>query len=339
MSVWPGLLPWFCLEGLGSFQLAALPSQSHAVAAVATQSTLDSWLALPAVKALIPVPILFAIAPVIWWFFRDTWRALDREAASRRIELVESGQFDPRPLVVLVITAVVLTMQEYYGGRALYDVAIRPWLLRLETGGAKSIQLGRYDELYGYVWWIEARVLGYVVVPFTLWKLLFPKDSLLDLGLRVRGFTQHLWIYGLCLIIVVPAMLIVAHQPDFGAYYPFYRYCSRSWFDFLAWEAMYYVQFFALELFFRGFIVGTLRRSLGSISIFVMVVPYCMIHYGKPYLEANGAIVAGVVLGSLAAKTKSIYAGFLVHVTVAALMDILSLWHRHAIPTVAWPGG
>jgi membrane protease YdiL (CAAX protease family) len=70
-----------------------------------------------------------------------------------------------------------------------------------------------------------------------------------------------------------------------------------------------------------------------------MAVPYCMIHYGKPYLEANGAIVAGIVLGSLAMRTRSVYAGFLVHITVAGSMDLLALWHRAALPTQFWPPG
>lgn len=305
----------------------------------AGSATLQRWLEMPFVKALLPVPVLFAAAPILYWFFRDTWRTLDREAAFKRMELAEAGQFDKRPLVALVIAAVVMTMQDYYGGRYLYDESIRPWLVELQVKGVGGINVAKYDELYSYAWWIAARVIGYVLVPFPLWKLLFPKDSLLDLGLRLRGFTRHLWIYGLCLAIVVPTMLIVANQPDFGAYYPFYKQSSRSWFDFLVWEAMYYLQFLALELFFRGFLIGALRHTLGSASIFVMTIPYCMIHYGKPYLEANGAIIAGVVLGSLAAKTKSIYAGFLVHVTVAALMDILSLWHRHSLPTVLWPPG
>src|SRR6185295_2126695 len=53
-------------------------------------------------------------------------------------------------------------------------------------------------------------------------------------------------------------------------------------------------------------------------------------------LEACGAIVAGIALGSLSMKTKSIYQGFLVHVTVAGLMDWLSLRHRHATPIRFW---
>jgi membrane protease YdiL (CAAX protease family) len=138
------------------------------------------------------------------------------------------------------------------------------------------------------------------------------------------------------LAVVIPAMLLVARQPDFGNYYPFYKLASRSWFDFLIWEAIYWLQFFSLELFFRGWIVGALRKSMGAGAIFVMAAPYCMIHYGKPYLEAHGAIVAGVVLGSLAMRTRSIYSGFLVHITVAFSMDFLALWHRDALPKVFW---
>jgi len=32
-------------------------------------------------------------------------------------------------------------------------------------------------------------------------------------------------------------------------------------------------------------------------------------------------------------RTKSIYSGFLVHITVAILMDGLALWHRGGLPT------
>ena len=46
-------------------------------------------------------------------------------------------------------------------------------------------------------------------------------------------------------------------------------------------------------------------------------------------------MIAGVVLGSLAMRTRSIYAGFLVHATVAVLMDILALDRRHGLPSAA----
>jgi membrane protease YdiL (CAAX protease family) len=238
----------------------------------------------------------------------------------------------------MAMAAVILTMQEYYGGRGFYEENIHPLLTKLDVRmhGKLTSGLLKFDELLGFAWWAFARIFGYVI-PLPLWKLFFPRDSLLDMGLRAKGFFAHAWIYGLFLAFVLPAMFIVSHQPDFGSYYPFYRNASRSWLDFLLWEGIYFAQFFALEMFFRGWWLGALKTTLGSGAIFAMAVPYCMIHYGKPYLEVNGAIVAGIALGSLSMKTKSIYQGFLVHVTVAGLMDWLSLFHRHALPKVFWP--
>jgi membrane protease YdiL (CAAX protease family) len=300
---------------------------------LAPLSWFDSFLGYTPIKALLPIPIILAIAPLIWLLFRRTWRELDAEAERARLE---TGLDYRRPAACLLIVAMVLTLQEYYGGRGFYETWFRPWLADFEAHGHPRLNLAKYDEFYGYCWWVLSRVTGYVLIPFPLWKLLFPEDSLLDMGLRGRGFTKHLWIYGLCLAVVVPAMLLVSSQPDFGNYYPFYKLASRSWFDFGIWETIYWLQFFALELFFRGWIVGALRKAMGAGAIFVMAVPYCMIHYGKPYLEAHGAIVAGIVLGSLALRTRSIYSGFLVHITVAFSMDFLALWRRGALPKVFW---
>ena len=339
-------------------------------------SIVSSLMNYPPIKALLPLPILLAIAPALWWFFRDTWQTLERErrasaaaaiSAARplpsawlkwsrqrfwkdrsppgrhalvmrgkaRPGATERAEVDYRPVVCLLMVAIVLTLHEYFGGRSFYESTLRPQLVELSKSNA-WLRFEQFDELYGYGWWVGARVTGYLA-PLVVWKLLFPRDSLLDMGLRTRGFLQHLWIYIVCLVVVVVAMLALATQPEFLNYYPFYKKSSRSWFDFLAWQAMYWLQFFALELFFRGWMLAALRRTMGMGAIFVMVVPYCMIHYGKPYLEAHAAIVAGVVLGSLAMRTRSIYAGFLVHISVAALMDTMALASRDALPTRFWP--
>jgi membrane protease YdiL (CAAX protease family) len=290
----------------------------------AFQAFVETW------KPLLPAPLLVVIAFVVWLFFRGVWRELDEDALLYRAEIHAKGKMDLRPFVALLMTAIILAMQEYYGNRIWFDVGLVPVMKKLEAAHP-GFKYAKYDELWAFAWWAFSRIAGYVL-PFFLWRLFFPKDSLRDLGFRTKGFFDHVWIYGLFLAVVVPAMFVVAQAPDFGSYYPFYKQSSRSWFDFLTWEAMYFAQFFALEMFFRGFILGALRRSFGSGAIFAMCVPYCMIHFGKPYLEACGAIIAGVALGSLSMKTKSIYQGFMLHITVAALMDWLSLRHRKATP-------
>jgi membrane protease YdiL (CAAX protease family) len=115
-----------------------------------------------------------------------------------------------------------------------------------------------------------------------------------------------------------------------------YKQAGRSWLDFLVWELIYGAQFLTLEIFFRGWWIRA-TRVFGVGAIWSMVVPYCMIHFGKPYLEACAAIVAGVVLGSLSMRTRSIYAGFLVHWTVAVLMDVLALDRRKGLPVLLSP--
>jgi membrane protease YdiL (CAAX protease family) len=301
-------------------------------------STISAILGYPPVKVLFPVPVLAAIAPAIWWFFRPTWRELDAEAARYRASLVATGTPDYRPAACFVIAAIVLTMQEYFGGRPFFEDVLRG-PIRDFAEAHHWLKAQKYEELLSFAWWSVARFVGYVLIPLPLWKILFRHDSLIDMGLRLRGFFQHIWVYGLCLAIVLPVMLLVSTQPDFGNYYPFYKLSSRSWADFMMWEGLYWLQFFSLELFFRGWMVGALRRTMGSGAIFAMAVPYCMIHYGKPYFEAQGAIVAGVVLGSLSMRTRSIYAGFLVHITVAVGMDLLSLYKRAALPIVFWAAG
>jgi membrane protease YdiL (CAAX protease family) len=91
---------------------------------------------------------------------------------------------------------------------------------------------------------------------------------------------------------------------------------------------LYAIQFVALEFFFRGFLVHGTRRRLGFYSIFAMTIPYCMIHFGKPMLETFGAIIAGIVLGIMSLRTRSVWLGAGLHITVAWLMDALALWHK-----------
>jgi len=287
-------------------------------------------------KPLIPGPILALVLVLVWLFFRGVWRELDEESLLHRAKIHAEGKMDLRPFVALALIALILTMQDYYGGRMYFEVAFAPKLRAYDLANPERLHFARYEELYAFGWWAATRVGGYGF-PFVVWKILFRKDSIRDLGFRTKGFFDHVWIYGLFLAVVLPAMLVVANAPDFGTYYPFYKQATRSWFDFLVWEAMYFAQFFALEMFFRGFFLGALRRSFGSGAIFVMCAPYCMIHFGKPYLEACGAIIAGMALGSLSMKTKSIYQGFMVHITVAALMDWLALRHRKATPLHLFP--
>ena len=294
------------------------------------------WLEHPLVKWFLPVPMLLAVFPLIYLVFQGSWRALESEALELRQRLAAEGRFDYRPLVTLTLGALILAMQEYYGHLSFYSQKLAPLIasgLQADRHQAMRANLDLYAELYGRIWWGLVRIGGYVT-PYFVWRFAFPRDSLRDLGLRFAGFRQHAWLYALFVVVMVPILLVVSRQPDFGTYYPIYSKAGRSWIDFLTWEAIYIGQFVGLEMFFRGWWIRT-TRIFGTGAIFSMIVPYCMIHFGKPYLEACAALIAGVVLGSLSIRTRSIWAGVSVHVTVAILMDVLALDHKGQLPT-AW---
>ncbi|MES1172299.1 MAG: CPBP family intramembrane glutamic endopeptidase [Bacteroidota bacterium] len=292
------------------------------------------WLEYPFLKWFLPVPMLAAVFPLIYLFFRGSWRTLESEALALRQELAAQDRVDYRPLLTLTLGALILVMQEYYGQLSFFSRKVMPFVARVghasSDPGFQAV-LNNYSELLGRLWWGLTRIGGYVA-PYLVWRFAFPRDSLRDLGLRVAGFRQHSWLYAFFVVVMVPILLIVSRQPDFGGYYPIYSLAGRSWLDFLVWEAVYIGQFVALEMFFRGWWIRT-TRIFGTGAIFSMIVPYCMIHFGKPYLETCSALIAGVVLGSLSIRTRSIWAGVAVHVTVAILMDVLALEHKGQLPS------
>ena len=129
------------------------------------------WIEHPAVKWALPVPALLGIAPLIWLFFRRTWRELDEEAFVYRRALHERGEVDYRPVVALVLAAVILTWQEYYGRYALWNNELRSWLTVKLANNPDAISfIATYDELFGRGWWGFTRVAGYLL-PFAVWPL------------------------------------------------------------------------------------------------------------------------------------------------------------------------
>ncbi len=267
-------------------------------------------------------------------FFLETWQEMDEDAAAERA--ARGSRYDVRPLVVLCAGAVFLTLMEYFGNSETLERILKSWTsMGRNAYGEVSLETWKFGRLLGYAWWSGCRVLGYWWLPaLTLWAL---RQRVRDYGLRVRGFLDHAWIYALCYIVVLACVIVVSFTDDFSNYYPFYKLARRSWFDFVAWEILYAAQFFSLEFFFRGYWLNACKGTLGSHAIFAMVVPYCMIHFGKPWVEAIAAIIAGIVLGTLAMKTRSIWSGFLIHVSVAVSMDTAALVQTVGLPHAWWP--
>jgi membrane protease YdiL (CAAX protease family) len=263
-----------------------------------------------------------------WWrqFVLAPLRQADADARARA---ADGGEGDRKALTVLVAAALLLTLQHYVC--IAYEVGGALRLLRALglAGLADSLAgLRAGHPLAALTWWAAGTCTFYFVVPALLVRLAFG-ERLRDYGFKWRGAFADGWVYFAMLAVVGPLVLLASRDEQFQRTYPFYELQGdRLGADFWCWEALYALQFVALEFFFRGFLVHGLKHRLGSYAIPVMTVPYTMIHFGKPFPEALAAIVAGLALGFMSLRTRSIALGAATHITVALGMDLASLWRR-----------
>ena len=250
--------------------------------------------------------------------------AIDEQAA---LERQRQPGYDRGPLVACVVSTLALVFMEYTSERSLAR-----WLYTLEP----ALYRPRWVPLLELGLWIGVRLVGFFVLPALALRFLLSR-RLLASGLGL-GSLRRSWLpYVLLLGLVLPCIALAAQRPEFTQYYPFYKFAGQSWLELGLWELLYAAHFVALEFFFRGFWLEACRRSFGSHAVFVALAPYCMIHFTKPLLEVLAAIPAGIVLGLLAMKARSIWGGAALHVAVAWGMDGLALLKTTGFPARFWP--
>ena len=178
-------------------------------------------------------------------------------------------------------------------------------------------------------WWAGTQIVSYLIVPLIVVRCIGMKP--IDIGWKFRGTSGHWKYYAILLAIAVPFVVVASTTAEFQERYPLFeefRGQEGAWSDLRIWWIFYVLQFVAVETFFRGFLVLGLAKRFGQASIFIATIPYLMIHFSKPPVEALAAIVGGIVMGYLAYRTKSVWWGIALHVSVAALMDFLSLGQK-----------
>ena len=135
--------------------------------------------------------------------------------------------------------------------------------------------------------------------------------------------------YFLLLLILLPLIALAATQQDFQQVYPKLKNLAfldgvahPAWPWKLLYELSYGLDFLGIELFFRGLLVIALLRFAGTDAILPMAAFYCTIHFGKPLGECISSFVGGLILGVLAANTRTILGGLIIHLGLAWLMEI-----------------
>lgn len=232
---------------------------------------------------------------------------------------------------VLIAAAILLVFYRKFGRSGYFEAVLRPETLRHHP----------YLSVYGDYYWFLACLFILGVVP---WLIGLPRA----VRPRYSGLGLGDWRFGLKWTVVlvgamVPIVTLVSRWPTFWQYYPLNGVLATQaarWLaglpgvpetfvlHFVVYELLYAVYFIGWEYFFRGFLVFGLYDRLGVHGVFVANVPFALLHFGKPFPEALGSILAGIALGLFALRARSFWYCFSVHALVAWTMDAAAILRR-----------
>jgi membrane protease YdiL (CAAX protease family) len=261
---------------------------------------------------------------------------IDTEAEEERTHL--SG-YDYRPAVALFTSSICLilfyrlTRQDTFYSFLLHISAalgFKPTVIFSEL--SRILPSSLLERIWEGFW----SFMSFILLPLLVIKLAF-KDKLSDHGIALADSKIYAKWFLLLGIVSLSLVLLVSFRSDFRSFYPVYKLSTRSRLDLLTWELIYLIQIICVEFFFRGFLLKSCKTSFGSHTIFVMCLPYMMVHLAKPWIEAFSSVFFGFFLGLLAIRSRSIWGGVIVHFAMACSMDILSLLHNNAFPKQWFP--
>lgn len=228
-------------------------------------------------------------------------------------------------VVVLLSVPVILTILYYFGRPDFYHANLRQYV-------PPHWPLQR---MYGFFYFAIMCTVTRMFVPWVLMALMRRGPS--QYGYAPPSRFEFAWVYGILFLLVIPFLWYASSLSSFQHRYPFGREIivgdAVPLWDFVVYQAFYLFVFVSGESFWRGYILFGLYRHIGYLAIPVMVIPYVMVHFGKPWPETFGAILTGCVLGFLAIRHRSFWLGVAVHYAAAISMDLLAIHQRGLVFT------
>jgi membrane protease YdiL (CAAX protease family) len=186
-------------------------------------------------------------------------------------------------------------------------------------------RLGLLPPPWDFFEWHVTAVFFLGAVPLLVATLGFG-FSLRDLGFT-RGEPAR-WLPAstglLALMLVVVA--VISRVPAFQAYYPTFGYARHHPEALVVSIIAFGVYLFAYEFFFRGLLIGGLRETFGPLAIVIQAVPFTLVHFGKPELEAMSALFVGLALGWIAYHGRSFLPAFLIHWIWYSALEVLVVY-------------
>jgi membrane protease YdiL (CAAX protease family) len=188
----------------------------------------------------------------------------------------------------------------------------------------ESFQNYSNPYLIEYIYWFIGDFFSLFILSSLIIKFVF-KERLSDYGLRIGDYKAGLFFSVIFVFIMILIVWFVSATSTFSENYPLLTSSRESWLVFFIFEAGMLIYMIAWEFIWRGFMLFGLEKKFGYYSVLIQMIPFVILHNGKPFLETFGAIFGGIALGMLALRTRSIYYCIFTHISVLYFIDFISL--------------
>jgi membrane protease YdiL (CAAX protease family) len=151
--------------------------------------------------------------------------------------------------------------------------------------------------------------LYYAVFPVLVILLILRKNPL-DFGLRLGS--PRIW--GFWVLVICLAAAVILYVSSFST--TLQDYYRQDDFSLLVYFLTSCVSLFAWEFIYRGFLLFGLREKFREGAILLQMVPFALLHLGKPELETVSTIFTGILFGYVAYRGKSFWPAFIIHMFI-----------------------
>lgn len=221
-------------------------------------------------------------------------------------------ELDKKVVTVLMAVAVLQTISYYFTSRRFF----REYLF-------EKFQDFSQPYLLEFVYWFIGDFFTFFIIGILIIKLLL-KEKVKDYGLQIGDFKTGLKYSSIFLFVMIVLIWIVSASPAFAEKYPHFSDAKSNWTILFIYEFGMLIYMFAWEFIWRGFTLFGLEKKFGYYSILIQMIPFVILHNGKPFLETFGAIFGGIALGILALRTRSFYYCVVTHIGVMFSIDFIS---------------
>lgn len=181
------------------------------------------------------------------------------------------------------------------------------------------------NRLESRIYWFLLDGSFMFLIPVLSIKFIF-KKKLSDFGFSLGDKKFGLITSAIFFAFMFITVWIVSSSMEFTIAYPqggaalktniellfFYEFCVLIYM--LGWEFLW-----------RGYMLFGLKEKMGYYTIFIQMIPFFILHKGKPEIELFASIFAGIILGIQALRSRSFIYSWILHWLVMVSIDTISV--------------